>query len=215
MFHTITQSIITTIFPPLCIHCQREGSWLCTPAEEQLKVEKVFSENIVLENVDQVFIRGSYDCVVLQQLIHRLKYSYWSAAQEVLPRVLAPCTPTFHSMPSNTVIVPVPLHSRRIRERGFNQASLIAYALRRMTDWKVEPILERHRYTKPQAQLSEKLRRTNVVDAFEVATGKMVAPHSVMLVDDVLTTGSTLTECARVLMEYGVQNISVFCLAKG
>lgn len=106
-------------------------------------------------------------------------------------------------------IVPVPLHPSRQRSRGFNQAELLADALGEEINLPVRLLLKKQKKTKDQKSLSKEERRKNVKDAFcvdESAMGQQI-PTSVLLVDDVCTTGSTLTACAKALKVYGVSRV--------
>lgn len=178
-----------------------------------MQAERVIIDPLSIPGVDQVIVRGSYDCEPLAQLIQKLKYHYWTGVAGVLHDVVAPLA-TELTAARNTVIVPVPLHGRRQRERGFNQSLFISRSLGRATDLPVDNILHRTRYTTPQATLSAKERTTNIIGAF----GRKETtqwPKSVILVDDVITTGSTIAECAAVLRQHDVQNIIAVAIAKG
>lgn len=188
---------------------------MCPAARHQLEAEPLWSGSLEVPGLDQVFIRGSYDCLVLQQLIHRVKYSYWWSAGEAVSEILKPLVGQMSQLPPNTVIVPVPLHRRRILERGFNQSLLIAQSLNQLHPWPIKSWLRRQRYTKPQAQLTAGQRTTNVIDAFSMAEPFARMPASAILVDDVLTTGSTLSECAKVLKASGVKHVYACTVAKG
>ena len=115
-------------------------------------------------------------------------------------------------------IVPVPLHSSKLRSRGFNQAELLAEALGEETGLPVRKLLLKKKKTKDQKSLSRNLRQKNVKDAFCVDEEEMnpKVPVSVLLLDDVSTTGSTLTACASVLKAYGVKRVSYIsiCVAE-
>jgi ComF family protein len=106
------------------------------------------------------------------------------------------------------MIVPVPLHPARERERGFNQATLLAELLARQVAVPLRPALERIRYTRTQTAYDRAERMENLYDAFRLRKNADVRQLHVLLIDDVLTTGSTLSECARVLKEGGA--ISVY-----
>jgi competence protein ComFC len=106
------------------------------------------------------------------------------------------------------LIVPVPLHPARERERGFNQATLLAELLARQVALPLRPVLERIRYTRTQTAYDRAERMENLRDAFRLRKNVNVRQLHVLLIDDVLTTGSTLSECARVLKEAGA--ISVY-----
>ena len=108
------------------------------------------------------------------------------------------------------MIIPVPLHRRRLRWRGFNQAELLAAALDLQIP--LEPaILKRKRYTKPQVSMRDRrARKENLRDAFVVTDARAVRGKTILLVDDVITTGSTLAYCAAALKHAGAQH--VYCL---
>jgi ComF family protein len=113
------------------------------------------------------------------------------------------------------VLIPVPLHPRRLRERGFNQASLIARQLGRRVGRSCDDrVLVRRRDTVPQAGLSAAARRRNVAGAFGVRRRGLVAGHVVTLVDDVLTTGATACACAQTLRAAGAQEVRLISVAR-
>jgi ComF family protein len=113
------------------------------------------------------------------------------------------------------VLVPVPLHPRRARERGYNQALLLAQRLERA--WGVPVVADallRAMPTLPQADLDAVARRRNVRDAFAVRRPELIARRHVVLVDDVLTTGATAGECARTLYRAGAAAVGVLTVAR-
>ena len=111
-------------------------------------------------------------------------------------------------------VVPGPLHPRRERERGYNQALLLASALCKLTGWPLRArVLRRTRYTSQQTRLSANQRRDNVRGAFAPAGENLEGQH-LLLVDDVMTTGATVSECAKVLKKSGASRVSVLTLAR-
>lgn len=111
------------------------------------------------------------------------------------------------------IIVPVPLTRKRRRQRGFNQAEVIAKAIKELTNIGISTkTLRRIRFTGSQTHLDTLNRRDNVSGAFELIDGSAVKGKHVLLVDDITTTGATLNECGRVLVEAGAEKISVFTL---
>ena len=124
---------------------------------------------------------------------------------------------TFIQRMAPECIVPVPLHSSKQRSRGFNQAELLAAALGQEAGLPVRRLLKKIKKTKDQKNLSKHERRKNLKDAFvieEKELGKHI-PQSVLLVDDVYTTGSTLTACAMVLRSYGVDKVVFLSVCAG
>ncbi|MEM1150029.1 MAG: ComF family protein [Pseudomonadota bacterium] len=115
------------------------------------------------------------------------------------------------------LMVPVPLHYRRLASRGFNQSGWLAASVSRRAGLPVRiDILKRRKATPSQAGLSPKARHRNVAGAFSIRKGKerAIAGKSVLLVDDVLTTGATLTGCARTLLKAGASRVDVLTLAR-
>ncbi|HEY2799611.1 MAG TPA: ComF family protein [Chthoniobacterales bacterium] len=112
-------------------------------------------------------------------------------------------------------IVPVPLHPARERERGFNQADLLAAELHHRCKLPVRPLLQRIRYTTTQTQFDRSERIENLRGAFRLRRGVDVQGLRVLLVDDVLTTGSTLSECAQVLKKSGALSVHAATAARG
>jgi ComF family protein len=161
---------------------------------------------------------GSYESG-LRELIHLLKYDGIRPAANVLGRMLSdaivPLQPFF--APGQVLIVPVPLHSRKRRQRGFNQAELIARAaVKRQPPgrFEVSPVLDRIRETQSQIGLSRHDRRENLRGAFAVTTPEVIRGREALLVDDVFTTGTTVSECARVLRRAGAAKVYVATVAR-
>lgn len=118
--------------------------------------------------------------------------------------------------PPPVAVVPVPLHPRRLRERGFNPAALLATAVARELGSAVAPptLLVRVRDTPSQTQLDRKARQANVAEAFGCRPRRTVAQGSLLLVDDVATTGATLVAAARALRQAGFQHLDAVCAAR-
>lgn len=118
-------------------------------------------------------------------------------------------------LPRADCLVPVPLHPQRLREREYNQALLLSDVLGRRLQLEVIPDgLERIRETPPQTGLSLEDRRRNVRRAFVAKRPKLIENHPVLLIDDVLTTGATVNECARALKRAGAKAVYVLTVAR-
>jgi len=161
---------------------------------------------------------GSYDSG-LRELIHLLKYNQVRPAANVLGRMLMEAVedlkPLFTA--SEVLVVPVPLHSGKLRQRGFNQSELIARAGLKLNSGRfrlIAGLLERRRETKSQIGLSRHQRRENIRGAFVVAKAGEVVGREVLVVDDVFTTGTTVSECARILRRAGASKVFVATVAR-
>ena len=112
-------------------------------------------------------------------------------------------------------LIPVPLHVRRLRWRGFNQSTLLARAVARRTDTPLAPwLLHRIRPTPAQTKLTRTERRANVSGAFQAEMSAALEDRHVLLVDDVFTSGATVEECAHTLYQNGARSVDVFTLAR-
>ena len=110
------------------------------------------------------------------------------------------------------VLMPVPLHKSRLRKRGYNQAYEIAKELSKLSGREVDTTLIRKKNTEMQAQLKFKQRANNVKNAFEVET--KLRNKNIVLIDDVMTTGNTLKECAKALIKAGAKEVKVLVFAR-
>jgi ComF family protein len=146
------------------------------------------------------------------RLLHRFKYTPDITLAPTLGTLLADCG--FMPGPYD-VVIPVPLHNDRLRWRGFNQALLLARPLARRRNLRIEPFaLTRTRPTRPQVGLKDRERHRNIAGAFAVRNPGAVRGLSVLLVDDVYTTGATVNECARMLRGAGARQVEVLVLAR-
>lgn len=143
--------------------------------------------------------------------VHALKYH---GARSVA-RSLALLMVTRLPVPADVLIVPVPLHPARLRERRFNQAVLIAREVGRLSSRPTAPrALARRLPTTPQTQLPGAARRRNLADAFHVRQPQAIAGRHVLVVDDVITTGATADACARVLLAAGAHRVDVYAAGR-
>jgi ComF family protein len=163
---------------------------------------------------------GSYDGG-LRELVHLLKYEHMRPAAHLLGRMLAEVVqdlaPLFEG--ALPVVVPVPLHASKMRQRGFNQVELLTRAALKLKPAGLElplhpEILERTRPTASQTGLSIHQRRENMRGAFIVRRPDLIRDGDVLLVDDVMTTGTTVSECARVLRRAGANRVWVATVAR-
>ena len=112
------------------------------------------------------------------------------------------------------LLIPVPLHPKRLKERGFNQSLLLVKELSRKTGIPYrKQILKKSRPTIPQVNLNGKEREKGVKGSFQIMDGEEVEGKSILMVDDVYTTGATVNECSKVLLTGGAKRVDVFTLA--
>jgi ComF family protein len=161
------------------------------------KLIKVFKYNFLLDTVE-----------VFRKIINNVNFNCH-------PELVPACRQAGQDLVNwhGFTIIPVPLHARRKRERGFNQSEIIAEIISEKLGLTINQNLRRVIYTAQQAKLSGDERRKNLQGAFVWSGGQ--APEKVLLVDDVFTTGATMQECAKVLKNCGVKTVSCLVLARG
>jgi ComF family protein len=226
-WYSIFGQFVNLLFPPRCVGCRQAGSWLCAECMSQViwvefpvcarcggrpvadgLCDRCHTSPLRIETIRSVgYFEG-----VLREAIHRLKYGGRTVLAEPLGDLMA----TYwmeHSVPVD-LVVPVPLHAARLRERGYNQAALLAREVARRVGLVVdERVLIRWRATAPQVELDAGQRKENVRAAFRCASDK-VAHKRILLIDDVCTTGATLEACAVALYERGAHTVQALTLAR-
>ena len=165
---------------------------------------------------------GVYD-QTLMAVIHYFKYKGKIQLARPLGKLLFCAFTQYWNKKEIELIAPVPLHSKRLRKRGFNQAFFL------VRDWAVyaetagmaldhltidRDILSRNRWTEPQTGLNRKHRMSNIRNAFNITDASKVIEKNVLLVDDVYTTGATAEECAKTLLQSGAKHVDVLTLAR-
>ena len=203
-----TWAVWDVIYPPLCAICSRpletDALLFCTTCWTEAPLVEP-GEIPRLKHVDRVraAFRFGGDTVV-KAAVHALKYDRLKLVSGEIARHLLTEIPVNFLAP-DTVWVPVPLHWMRRLSRGFNQSDLLANDLAAITRHPAPlHLLRRLRNTPTQTTLSYRERSKNIHNAFEVKS-KVLIPQSVLLIDDVITTGATMDECARVLKAAGVE----------
>lgn len=152
---------------------------------------------------------------LLREVIHRFKYEGRISLARPLAQLLLPAARELCTLHDIRVVVPVPLHLRRLRDRGFNQAALLARRLGASLNLPVRyTVLRRRRWTEPQIGLSPSQRAENVRGAFALSESAVVRDQGVLLVDDVFTTGETVDQCVRELKRGGAREVAVLTVAR-
>ncbi len=157
---------------------------------------------------------GRYESVLLD-VIHRFKYGGKVSIGERLGELMAQFTYPSFLIKDYSSVIPVPLHPRRLRQRGFNQALILAREIARCCSLGLDiASLRRVVCTEPQVGLGRDRRGLNIKGAFAVTGQERITGKKIILVDDVYTTGSTVRECALVLMKNKAESVAVLTLAR-
>lgn len=209
-------AVLRWVFPPRCAFCGKRGCEenVCPSCEEELLGLRVPPEYLRKKGdprwLPHVLAVWQYDGAARRALL-ALKYygSRWRAAE--LSRQLAA---HIAALPAPDLIVPVPDHPSAAKARAYSVPRLFAERLSRQTGAPVAAdVLCKYYNTPPQHKLSSRRRRGNPVGAYRVVRPELLRGKTVWLVDDIVTTGATMNECARMLWLYGAQPVTGLCFA--
>lgn len=229
---TIREGLVQVVFPNVCLCCGEEvlkpGEHIC-PFCLHRRFEDANAENrpassavilpagVVIQHALWKFDKGG----MLQELMHHLKYERLTGVGTQLGAVLARRArrhPVIRRLVRNRnpVLVPVPLHYLKFRQRGFNQAFYIARGVAGEFGWPICPIdaVVRHKYTRSQTGFTLQKRIENMRGAFRVRRPACVETRLVVVIDDVFTTGATSFELAATLRAAGADAVMIWTLAQ-
>ena len=244
----INSFILDTLFPISCLNCNKDGIWLCPECLNKIKLlpeqvcpyceknitdagrvcpackNKFLDKNAVIP-LDNLIVASSYKENNISSLVHLYKYNFIRDLSVPLGKLLIK-TILKNNLPLPDLIIPVPLHKKRLRWRGFNQSELLAnYIGENITPGFPIPVLSdfiiRKKYTRPQMKIKNyKERQKNIEGIFSVGNNNYcslqddVARKTILLVDDIATTGSTLFECGKILKKYGAKKVFGLVIAR-
>jgi ComF family protein len=218
------------VYPPTCLVCENH------PAEDERKIcvacwssirQLSSDDELYREKLNELKSRGNVAGFAsafhfekdgtLQKLVHHLKYDDMPSIGVELGKFVAASIPTMiDSTTPICALVPVPLHPTKERERGYNQSEHICRGISKANGAQVLPhLLKRTRHTQTQTTLDARERKENVADAFALNTrfASLVRGANFIIVDDIITTGATIDECARVLKAHGTEKVFAVSVA--
>lgn len=212
--------LLDLLLPPACAGCGRFGHLLCNDCVTRFRATSTPDDRFVasdpgtlvgdaLELAIAAFVHDG----ALRRALQRLKYGGSAAIAVPLARAAAPALEALTLVCGPLPLVPVPVHEARLRQRGYNQAALLAAALGTEAGLPVLDVLERPRDTARQHGLGKADRLHNLRGAFALREGVPTPPH-LILVDDILTTSATLESCAQVLRAAGAASVYGFAIAR-
>ena len=204
MVRTAYNGALDILFPPRCLICDASAEPFCAKCRDT--IAPVVEGTPAPEGLDGVRSVG-YHQDALRRAVVRLKFHRKVALVEPLGALLAEEFARVQAQWNADLLVPVPMHWRRQWERGFNQAELLAEEVGRWSGIEVQHALVRRKLTDPQLGLSGNRRRQNLIGAFAPHRRYPVMGRRVVLVDDVRTTGGTVSECAATLRQAGAAQV--------
>lgn len=225
------QNLVECFFPRFCLGCHREGELWCGSCASVWWPKPFIAgcpfcgDGLLSQTcrsckketfLDGLWAFASYGNPVVREAILQWKYVGDLSVETILQQWLVRAVPVFFEMTQDAVFAPVPLHIRKQRARGFDQAGMIADWCGQLCSRPVFDLLVRTQFTSPQAMRAQSERQLGTMDGIFSLHPKLdVVPKRVVLCDDVFTSGATMDSAARVLKEAGVEQVVGFVLAKG
>ena len=220
------------LFPPLCLGCSKdisEDGYLCDLCRNKIFINSAFfcpvcrlrlaDNKIICHHKDLPrYILGAatdYGTPTIHNLIHYFKYEGFKRLAPLLSEFLIEYLQRAKFSAKNFILIPIPLHSSRERQRGYNQSNLLAEILSDKLNIELIDGLKRVKKTKPQAQAKKSEdREKNVSGCFETVNLNQIKNKNILLVDDVFTSGATINEAVKVLRKSGAKKIAALVIAR-
>jgi ComF family protein len=236
---SLKTAVLDSLFPIFCLSCQKEGSWLCKDCLAQMKLldfqvcpaceDSITDKGFLCfacretrqSRLDGLIAAVSYEDPAARKMVHNFKYRFVSDISQPLAKLI--CRALIRNdIALPDFIVPVPLHSKRLRWRGFNQSLLLAKHVSKelapLMEIKILDILQRKYYNRPQMNVkNHRERLENVKDIFGLRADtdeKNIKNKIILIIDDIATTGATLEECAKVLKSAGAKKVFAAVVAR-
>lgn len=231
---------LDTILPIRCIDCKKFGNYVCRGCLGSVSIKKTFEcigckrntpfgQTCYLcaktSSVDQLLIVADYKNLLVEKTLKFFKYKFISDLEQPLSVLMKKylkwltLDKKFNVFDTGPLLVPVPLHPRRLNWRGFNQSELLAKDLADTFQMEIAcDVIERKIHSTPQADIKEKEERLkNLNGIFKIRKNRScdLFGREVLLIDDICTTGATLNECAKVLKQNGATKVVALVVARG
>lgn len=202
MWIKIKDFILNILFPKFCFNCQKEGDYLCEDCQGMLEISG-FHRNYSAQNLGDLYFAVDYKNPLIKKLIQSFKYEpLIKELGKPLSFLIISHFQLMDNKPNfaDFVLIPVPLHKKRLKWRGFNQTEALA---KELADFFRIPLISKClikvKETFPQIELSDQVRKENIKGVFWAKNKELIRNKNILLVDDVYTTGSTMEEYAGVL----------------
>lgn len=234
----IFSKILHLLYPPRCMVCQSiievgKPLWFCgqcyaniipiqNPVCKKCGAQMEDDDSEYCPDcrlaVNSIKIERNYSFMVYdhiaRDLIHNFKYRGYKDYGEGLVNIISEKM-GLGFVRDVDLIIPVPLHKKRLSERGFNQAEALAYHISKKTSKPIiTDVLVRNRDTAKQSAIDHRARRSNISGAFSVVNYNKIRDKKIILIDDIYTSGSTISECAGVLLSEGAKSVISFTVCK-
>ena len=216
IIYTILTKILDTIFPPKCGFCGKiNKDFICKKCENKIKYLK---NDYIIKTKNERYRYHLYAYKYKNEIRDKMlnfKFNDEPELADTFSKLIIKNEKICRFLETYDIIIPVPMHIKKQTVRGYNQADLIAKKIAKELHIEyVKDTLIKVRKTETQSSLNASQRKSNVKDAYDCKMKEKIKDKKVILFDDIYTTGSTATECAKVLKQSGAKEVSVLTFAK-
>lgn len=233
---SIKEFVLDLLFPKFCISCGKEGSYLCQDCFSLIDIlERQYcpfcpQPKVVLDgktcnfckkskSLNGLYCAASYNNFIVKKLINQFKYEpYIKELSKPLSSLIVVHLINLDKVENfqDYILVPIPLHKKKLKKRGFNQAGEIAKEFSENLKIPVfNDALIKTKQTSAQVELKKEEREENIKGVFLCQKPELVMGKKILLIDDIFTTGSTMEQCARLLQEAGAKEVWGVVVARG
>lgn len=213
----ILECVLNFIYPPICGICFKENEkYICNDCLEMLKfISKNKKEKYKSKYVEELLYIFDYEGTIRQKILD-YKFKDKSFLHSTFSKLILNNEENIKFIKSYDILIPVPIHKKRMKERGYNQSELIAKDIvSEIKNIKFEKkVLIKTSNIAPQSSLNKKQREDNIKNVYRVKNKEKIVNKRILILDDIYTTGSTVNECAKILKEAGCKDIGVITIAK-
>ena len=206
------EKILDFVFPKKCFYCKKYGDYICKQCLEKINKNYLFKKT-KNDYYDYVICGSNYKGLIRTQ-IHNFKFHEKSYLCHFFIKMILENKSIFNFLKNFDLITFIPMNNTKELERGYNQSKLLAKELGKILNIKVIDLLEKKYENKAQSTLNQSERRKNVKDIFKIKRHLNLKNKSIILVDDIFTTGSTVRSASKILKENKFKKICVFTIAK-
>lgn len=205
--------LLDNLFPEKCLYCKKYGKYICDSCYKKLNNEYIFRK--VYNDYFDYIICCSYYRGDIKKQIHNFKFHEQSYLYKYLIEICLLNNKIYNFLRNFDLITYIPMNYNKQLKRGYNQSELLAKELGRKLNIEVIKTLKKPLQLKVQSTLSEKEREKNVKNAFEfIGKEENIKNKKIILVDDIITTGSTVRICSKILKRFQPQKICILAIAK-
>ena len=210
------EKIKQILFPSVCGICGKiEKEALCLSCKRKLNLP---NDANIIEVPNKYFSKHAYifeyEGTIREKLIN-YKFNEQSYLHETFANIIIKNKKICRFIKNYDIIIPVPIHKKRYKERGYNQTELIAYRIAKKLGISINTdILLKEKNNKPQSELTKKERAQNIQNVYRTQNEQKINNKAILIIDDIYTTGNTLNECSKMIKQAGAKEIAVLTIAK-